>query len=102
MYIELLRAWNELVEQASFGVLTSADRDYVEAAAKLKYRIRFEKWTSGDVSQLDKFLGKMGLNPADRLKVSGVKKTVETASEWAKLAERRNGSSKAPRNSAVQ
>jgi hypothetical protein len=88
-HIELLRAWEEIVGQAAFGVLTSADRDCVEMAARLKYKIRFEKWTSGDAAQLKVYLRSMGLTPEDRARVTGAKKSVETANEWAEAAANR-------------
>lgn len=87
----LLRAWQEIVDQAAFGVLTSADRDLVELACYLKYKIRrasagYEKATSGDFAQLNRILGQIGLVPSERSRVSGRKKAKEVASEWAKLA----------------
>lgn len=88
-HIEMLRIWDELTAQAAFGVLTSADRFHVEATVRLMYKIRFEKPTSGDYSQLNKCLGQMGLNPADRSRVSSAKKQEDTASEWARVAESR-------------
>lgn len=97
MYIELLQAWNEIVAQAAFGVLTSADRDCVEMAARLKYKIRRGKSTSGDFAQLKVYLRSMGMTPEDRSRVSGTKKAAESASEWAKLAEGRR-----PERAAVQ
>jgi hypothetical protein len=96
--VELLKAWNEIVAQASFGVLTSSDRDLVEVTCYLKYRIRravagYGKATSGDYAQLNRNLGQMGLIPSERSRVSGHKKTAEVASEWAGLAKglRRSG-----------
>lgn len=91
-HVKLLRAWEEIVAQAAFGVLTSADRDCVEAACYLKYKIReagrdgYRKATAGDFAQLKTYLRSMGLTPEDRSRVSGTKKAAESASEWAKLA----------------
>ena len=86
-----LRAWQEIVDQAAFGVLTSADRDIVELASLLKVKIRraaagYGKATSGDYAQLNRILGQLGLIPSERSRVSGRKKAKEVASEWAKLA----------------
>jgi hypothetical protein len=88
---KLVQAWEEIVAQAAFGVLTSADRDCVEAACYLKHKIReaargYGKTTAGDFAQLKTYLRSMGLTPEDRSRVSGTKKAAESASEWAKLA----------------
>jgi hypothetical protein len=91
--VELLRAWQEIVDQACFGVLTSSDRDLVELTCYLKYKIRraaagYGKATSGDFAQLNRNLGQMGLIPSERSRVSGKKKSAEVASEWATVAKR--------------
>jgi len=66
----LLVIWNEIVSQCPPGVLTFADRMHVELACRLMHRIRTSTAKSGDYSRLDALLGKMGMNPADRSKVS--------------------------------
>ena len=96
-FVELLKAWQELVEQASFGVLTSADRDVVELACYLKYKIRraaagYGKATSGDFAQLRGILGQVGLIPSERSRVSGGKKSKQAANEWAQLASQKRRS----------
>lgn len=91
-FVELLRAWHEIVDEAPFGVLTSSDRDHVEATCYLKYKIRraargYGKATSGDFAQLNHNLSQMGLIPSERSRVNGKKKQPEAAGEWARLAE---------------
>jgi hypothetical protein len=66
----LLAIWNELIHMAPPGVLTSADRFHVELTCRLMHRVRTEQATAGEYSRLDSLLGKMGMNPADRSKVS--------------------------------
>jgi len=66
----LLAIWNEIIAEAPPGVLTISDRKHVELACRLMYRIRSSTAKSGDYSRLDALLGKMGMNPADRSKVS--------------------------------
>jgi hypothetical protein len=93
-YVEYLKAWAEIVAQAAFGVLTSADRDAVELAVLLKYKIRraaagYGKATSGDFAQLRALLGQFGLIPSERSRVKGARKSEEAASEWADVARER-------------
>jgi hypothetical protein len=90
-FVELLKAWDEIVNEAPFGVLTSSDRDHVEATCYLKHKIRraargYGKCTSGDYAQLNKCLSQMGLIPSERSNVQGKKKQPEVANEWARLA----------------
>jgi hypothetical protein len=87
----LVKAWNEIVAQASFGVLSCMDRTHVEATCYLMYKIRqaskgYGKLTSGDFAQLNRNLSQMGLIPSERSRVRGQTKTAAAASEWADLA----------------
>jgi hypothetical protein len=66
----LLALWNELIELAPPGVLTSADRWHVEIVCRLMEKQRYGHLKGTELSQLSMLLGKMGLNPADRSKVS--------------------------------
>ncbi len=90
-YGRLLKAWNEIVQAAPFGVLTSSDRDIVELACYLKVKIRradegYGKATSGDFAQLRGILAQLGMIPSERSRVSAKKKQPEVANEWAQLA----------------
>lgn len=62
--------WFELVEQVPAGMLTVSDRMHVELTCRLMDRVRTCSAKSGDYSRLDILLGKMGMNPADRSKVT--------------------------------
>lgn len=65
----LLAIWNEIVDQAPPGVLSSADRLHVEMTCRIIYRVRYLTPKSGDFNSIREFLGKMAMNPADRPKV---------------------------------
>lgn len=65
-----LTAWNELVEMAPPGVLTSADRWWCERAAFLMAKSRYSSLKAGEESRLADYLTKMACNPADRSKVN--------------------------------
>jgi hypothetical protein len=66
-----LRAiWFELAEQVPAGMLTVSDRMHVELTCRLMDRVRTCSAKSGDYSRLDILLGKMGMNPADRSRVT--------------------------------
>lgn len=64
--------WHEIAMHAPVGVLTSADRLSVEIAAELLARKRrdFDAFPTADRKHLDVMLGKFGLNPSDRAKLS--------------------------------
>jgi hypothetical protein len=86
---KLLAAWNEIIARAPEGVLTSADHAHVEMTARVMVRTRSSYAKSSDFTLLDKLLGKMGCNPADRSKVAVTKpKPEDEESEWAQLAQR--------------
>lgn len=69
---EQLKAWNEIVENAAYGVLTKSDRHSLEITAVLLA----EFWETGalmtgtHLNILNTSLGKMGLNPSDRSRVT--------------------------------
>lgn len=65
-----LQAWSDIVNTAPAGVLTKADRLAVELAAGLLARHRIMPITGTDLSQLSGFLGKFGMTPSERSKVS--------------------------------
>lgn len=67
-----VRAWQEIAQTAPLGVLTEADRLDVEITAKLLAAswTDFAEMTDGARKQLHTMLGKYGMNPADRAKLS--------------------------------
>lgn len=78
-------AWAEIVDTAIPGVLTGADRVLVELAARLLADI----WAADEVptmkaARLEACLGRMGMTPADRSRVS-VAPTEPTNDPWAAL-----------------
>lgn len=66
----MLILWNEIISEAPPGVLTMSDRKHVEMTTRLLFKIRHGNPRPGDFTALEKALGKMGMNPADRSKVS--------------------------------
>ena len=91
--LALLGCWNEIVAAAREVRLTRADRIHVEMTARQLYKCRRYGAKAGDYGQLDRFLSKLGLNPADRSRVQGVgrKSAAEEADEWGDLAEGKDG-----------
>ena len=69
---EQLAAWHEIVENTAYGVLTRSDRHILEITAVLLA----EFWQAGalmtgtHLNILNASLGKMGLNPSDRSRVT--------------------------------
>lgn len=83
----LLKAWNDIINMVPEGVLTSADHGHVEMTARVMVRTRLYGAQSSDFALLDKLLGKMGCNPADRSKVAITKKKHEgDQSDWGSIA----------------
>jgi phage terminase small subunit len=66
-------AWAEIVQNAPISVLTSADRQIVELASRLmaESRVDFTEFTAAKLARLEAMLGKLGMTPADRSRVSG-------------------------------
>jgi len=66
-----LKAWNEIIENSPYGVLTKGDRHTVELTSVLLA----EFWEVGagmmgtHLNMLNTLLAKMGMNPSDRSKV---------------------------------
>ena len=88
--LELLCIWYELVEQAPAGILTSADRLFVELACRLMYKIRFRKSTAGDYAQLNRYLEQIRLTPVGRARASGgdsspARKPASGSGGWGEL-----------------
>jgi hypothetical protein len=85
-----LAAWKDIVAQVPDGVLTSADRAHVEMTARVMARTRIPGAKSSDFALLDKLLGKLGCNPADRSRVASTKKKPGDADEeWEEFASSR-------------
>lgn len=68
-------AWDEIVKGAPIGVLTSADRQIVEVLSRLiaGCRENFIDFPVQKLARIESMLGKLGMTPADRSKVSGKK-----------------------------
>lgn len=69
--------WREIVGFAHPGVLCKADRLIVEHAARILSSLRADQWR-GNPALLNRFevvLGKLGMSPADRSRVSIFKKS---------------------------
>jgi hypothetical protein len=77
-----LQAWNDIVKMAPAGVLTKADTIAVENAARLLALERIGKASDAQGRRLDSLLGKFGMTPSERSKVSVPKKAPE--SRWSK------------------
>ena len=67
--------WHEIVGLTHPGVLCRADRLIVEHAAHILALLREGDWTGnrGLLTRLEAVLGKLGMSPADRPKVSILK-----------------------------
>lgn len=84
-------AWRELAGNTPEGVLTRADRTWVEIAARLLARLHKEGiggrfgLNVGELSQINNFLSKMGLNPSDRTRLS-VPQKPESDNPFAEIA----------------
>ena len=64
--------WREIVGFAHPGVLCRADRLIVELAAQILVSLRTEQWRNSAalLIRFESVLGKLGMSPADRSKVS--------------------------------
>lgn len=84
---KLLRAWRDLEATTASVRLTAADRLHFEVTARLLYRTRRYDAKVSESTALILALGKFGLNPSDRSKVSGHGKTEEEETdEWDEFA----------------
>jgi hypothetical protein len=90
--LSLRACWEDIIAGAREVKLTRADRIHVEMTARQLDKCRRPGAKSSDYGQLDRYLGKLGLNPADRSRVQGHGKTLEEeANEWDDLAEGKSG-----------
>jgi len=64
--------WHEIVEKIPAGILKDADVFSVEIMVKLftEFRLDFEGMSVGRLTRLSAELGKFGLSPSDRAKLS--------------------------------
>ena len=62
--------WSEIVETVPKGVLTCMDRVWLEMGVTLIEKSRLNTINSSERSSLLNVLGKMGMNPSDRSRVS--------------------------------
>lgn len=67
-----LEAWNELMEMAPPGVLTSSDRWVCERMACLMAKSRYTTLKASEETALKDYLGRIACTPADRSKVNVV------------------------------
>lgn len=74
---EFLTAWNDIVSTCARGVLKESDRLSVEIASRLLAKFRVSGAEPSEKSQLIALLGKFGMNPSERSKVSGGSKKKE-------------------------
>jgi len=83
----VLNAWKEIVKYAPLQVLTESDRLSIELAANLLAQFRADpvEFTAAKLVRLEALLGKFGMTPADRAKVSGPKKEPPKGNPFADL-----------------
>jgi hypothetical protein len=74
--IEQAQVWHELAGACSPGVLTASDRLLVEIAAvmMLQFRKQGAHTKRGDLNLLISILSRMGMSPADRLRLGVAKR----------------------------
>lgn len=79
----LSEVWDEVVRQVVPGVLTISDRLALELVCRLLAEIRLkpDEISVGKVTALANLLGRFGLTPADRAKVTVPE--VEEEDEWS-------------------
>jgi hypothetical protein len=84
--------WAEVTRSAPSGLLTKSDRLALEVLCRLVARTRTAEFKTSESNALLAVLGKFGLTPSDRLKMSLEplpEPTVQTAEQkaWDELAE---------------
>lgn len=72
--------WEELVDCAHKGVLSKADRQTVEIAARLfaEFRAKGAAMEAGKIGRLQAALSELGMSPASRSKVKAPSKAPAT------------------------
>jgi phage terminase small subunit len=80
------KIWKELKEMCLPGVLANSDRWAVETACTLMAKQRKREIKTQEVQLLLSLLGKLGMTPADRAKVTAVPQPAEQVQdEWAEF-----------------
>ena len=80
---DISEIWNEVVSQVASGVLTISDRLALELVCRLiaEIRLKPDEISVGKVTALCNLLGRFGLTPADRSKVTVPEE--EKEDEWS-------------------
>jgi hypothetical protein len=78
-----LGCWKEIVTVAPAGVLRSSDRMAVEEAARILTKIRQGGASTEERRLFLNYLGRFGMTPSDRSKVSVDKPKPQTGSKWS-------------------
>lgn len=75
--------WDEVVGISYAGVLGEADRIALEMMCRLiaEMRLNFEEMTAAKITQLSQLLGRFGMTPSDRTKISIPKEKNKNAFE---------------------
>jgi hypothetical protein len=76
------RTWRELARIAPPGVLTNSDRWLAEIAVRLMTQVRQGNARTMHFGQLLQCLGRMGLTPSDRSRVSALPQPTAEDSVW--------------------
>ena len=74
---EETETWHELVQEAPAGVVTEADRRIMEVLTVLAIRLRKRELDVAGMTQFVKFLGLLGMTPADRSRVTATPQKAE-------------------------
>lgn len=93
--LELHAIWYELIDAAPLGVMTHADRPFLESFCRWKHRERTsDKWSAADAGVLGWFYVRLGMTPADRSRVhaAGEKQSNPFAEFMARREARQHGS----------
>ena len=64
------KAWTDIQSRCPAGVMTKSDEIALEIAAGLLARHRLMPLTGTDLSQLNQLIGKFGMTPSERSKVT--------------------------------
>lgn len=64
--------WDEVVDNVCPGVLGNCDRIHLEIVCRLisQFRLDPEGISSAKIGMIEKMLGKLGMNPIDRIKIT--------------------------------
>ena len=64
--------WDEIVDSVIPGVLGNCDRQHLEILCRLmaEFRADPQSMSSAKLSMIEKMLGKLGMNPIDRIRIT--------------------------------